>query len=213
MTEVGKVIVAEDGTEHGKDALVLGRVGQVLPGSVVEPLLHGSSCPVAIVPRGLARSEDRLRVLGVAFDGSAEARTALALAGELALRGAATVRVIGVLDAGGTPDGAGVEIQQAASLARASFRDAIHEAAAGLPAEVRALPVVCHGNPVPELLSQCERGVDLLVMGSRGYGPVRSVLLGSTSSMMVRAAGCPVVVVPRPRRRGRPAKAQAQPPD
>ena len=85
-------------------------------------------------------------------------------------------------------------------LGRAGFRDAIHDAAAGLPNEVRALPVVCHGNPVPELLSQCEQGIDLLVMGSRGYGPLRSVLLGSTSSMMIRAARCPVIVVPRPRK-------------
>lgn len=189
-----------------------GALGQVMPGSVVEPMLHGSPCPVAIAPRGLARSEYGLRVLGVAYDDSAEARVALELAGELAAGAAATVRVIGVLDAGEPPPGSGAGIQQVASMARAGLRDAIHEAAAALPPQVRALPVVCRGNPVPELLSQCEQGVDLLVMGSRGYGPVRSVLLGSTSSMMVSAARCPVIVVPRPRKRAAPGGAEAQPP-
>jgi nucleotide-binding universal stress UspA family protein len=175
-------------------------------------MLHGSPCPVAIAPRGLARSDYGLRVLGVAYDDSAEARAALQLAGALATGAAATVRVIGVLDAAEAPAGAGAGIQQVATTARAELRDAIHDAAAALPPQVRAQPVVCRGNPVPELLSQCEQGVDLLVMGSRGYGPVRSVLLGSTSSMMVRAARCPVIVVPRPRKRAAPGGAEAQPP-
>ncbi len=189
-----------------------GAVGQVMPGGVVEPMLHGSPCPVAVAPRGLARSDYGLRVLGVAFDGSAESRAALELAGELALRATATVRVIGVLDSGTPPAGAAGTIQQAASFARADLRDAVHDAAAGLPHEVRALPVVCRGNPVTELVSQCEQGVDLLLMGSRGYGPLRSVLLGSTSSMMIRAARCPVIVVPRPRDGAMPAEGKAQPP-
>ena len=39
--------------------------------------------------------------------------------------------------------------------------------------------------------------VDLLVLGSRGYGPVRGTLLGSVSVAVVRAAPVPVLVVPR----------------
>jgi nucleotide-binding universal stress UspA family protein len=40
--------------------------------------------------------------------------------------------------------------------------------------------------------------LDLLVAGSRGYGPVRSVLVGSVSRALVRDASCPIVVAPRP---------------
>jgi nucleotide-binding universal stress UspA family protein len=36
--------------------------------------------------------------------------------------------------------------------------------------------------------------VDLLVCGSRGYGPVRTLMLGSTSHALVREAACPVLV-------------------
>jgi hypothetical protein len=39
--------------------------------------------------------------------------------------------------------------------------------------------------------------VDLLVCGSRGYGPARRVLLGGVSSRLIRRARLPVAVVPR----------------
>ena len=49
----------------------------------------------------------------------------------------------------------------------------------------------------PERLA-CEAGdLDLLVVGSGGYGPLRAVLLGSISSALVRSAKPPLVVVPR----------------
>ena len=40
--------------------------------------------------------------------------------------------------------------------------------------------------------------LDLLVCGSRGYGPVRSVMLGSVSRALAHSARCPLLVVPRP---------------
>ena len=39
--------------------------------------------------------------------------------------------------------------------------------------------------------------VDVLVCGSRGYGPVRRVLLGGVAARLIRRAAAPVVVVPR----------------
>src|SRR5204863_9729787 len=39
--------------------------------------------------------------------------------------------------------------------------------------------------------------LDLLVVGSRGYGPVRHALLGSVTKKLMVAAACPVLVVPR----------------
>ena len=46
-------------------------------------------------------------------------------------------------------------------------------------------------------LEQFSGDVDLLVCGSRGYGPLGSVLLGGVSRRLVHRAACPVVVVPR----------------
>jgi nucleotide-binding universal stress UspA family protein len=46
-------------------------------------------------------------------------------------------------------------------------------------------------------LVERSRELDLLVVGSRGYGPVRHALLGSVTSELMRTAACPVLVVPR----------------
>jgi nucleotide-binding universal stress UspA family protein len=54
--------------------------------------------------------------------------------------------------------------------------------------------ILC-GDPVDALVAASE-DVELLVCGSRGYGPVRPFLLGGTSHALVRSAACPVVVVP-----------------
>jgi nucleotide-binding universal stress UspA family protein len=39
--------------------------------------------------------------------------------------------------------------------------------------------------------------VDLLIVGSRGYGPVGRLVHGSTSSRLARSAACPLLVLPR----------------
>jgi nucleotide-binding universal stress UspA family protein len=64
----------------------------------------------------------------------------------------------------------------------------------GAALEVRA---VTDGNPAEELASMAEH-LDLLVLGSRAYGPSGRLLSGSTSRQLARRAACPRLVVPRP---------------
>jgi nucleotide-binding universal stress UspA family protein len=64
-----------------------------------------------------------------------------------------------------------------------------------LPAGIKASGVVRDGRASEELLGVTHR-VDLLVLGSRGRGPLRTLLLGSVCDVVVRAAACPVLVVP-----------------
>ena len=47
-----------------------------------------------------------------------------------------------------------------------------------------------------DALAEASGAFGLLVCGSRGYGPVRTLLLGGTSHALVRKAGCAVLVVP-----------------
>src|SRR4029450_13189317 len=61
--------------------------------------------------------------------------------------------------------------------------------------------VTCDGevmvdDPADALLS-ISSNLDLLVMGSRGYGPGLAVLLGGVSRRVTMKARCPVLVVPR----------------
>lgn len=69
-------------------------------------------------------------------------------------------------------------------------------------AAIRVLTVVSPPVALPGVASTlaeaCEEGVDLLLAGSRRYGPVTRVLLGSVSTQLIHKAPCPVMVIPRP---------------
>lgn len=64
-----------------------------------------------------------------------------------------------------------------------------------VPADVVVRPVVLEGEPHRALLEAAE-DADLLVVGSRGRGGFKGLLLGSTSHRIIGRAPCPVVVVP-----------------
>jgi nucleotide-binding universal stress UspA family protein len=177
-----------------------GRVGQVLAGNVALGLLNGLDCPLAVAPAGYADRGPSLRTIGVGFDASPESRAALRAAGELAADAKARVRMIGVsaeygeiapypwaFNWSGTRDG----------VIAGRLQDDLESAAEGLPPAVESSVDVQVGRPAAALAARSEL-LDLLVVGSRGYGPVRRLLLGSVSSELVRSAPCPVLVVPRP---------------
>src|SRR3954470_1749870 len=56
--------------------------------------------------------------------------------------------------------------------------------------------VVELGEPANLLRTVLARGADLAVVGTRGRGPVKAAVFGSVSNAVVKAARCPVVVVP-----------------
>ncbi len=76
---------------------------------------------------------------------------------------------------------------------RENARTALDGALASM-AGVPATGELLEGDTVDELAALDDREIDLLVCGSRGYGPVRRVLLGGVSSRLIRRAACPVVV-------------------
>jgi nucleotide-binding universal stress UspA family protein len=192
-------------SERGEaDLIVLGSthhaaIGSVAPGSVAEHLLQGARCRLTIAPKGYAQEDhsgDRLRVVAVGYDGMAESQAARAAAAALAQKFGASMKVVGV--ATPVPAMGAAAAAQAGAEAGPDFQTRLHDAVAELPPELRALPVLEHGDPVQKLLESAEVGVDLLVLGSRGFGPVMRLLIGSVSSRVIRAAACPVMVVPRP---------------
>lgn len=53
------------------------------------------------------------------------------------------------------------------------------------------------GEPAQQLIEQCEeRDADLLVVGRRGAGVLRRVVVGSVAGHVVNEAPCPVLIVP-----------------
>lgn len=190
--------------ERGEaDLIVLGSthraaIGSVAPGSVAEHLLQGARCGLVIAPKGYGRgdhSRDRLRVVGVGFDGGPESQAALEEAAKLARKFGASMRVVGVE----TPvPASGAAAAALAGQTGIDFQSRLHDVVGDLDPDLRALPILERGDPVEKLLDAAATGLDLLVLGSRGFGPVMRLLIGSVSSRVIRGAPCPVMVVPRP---------------
>jgi nucleotide-binding universal stress UspA family protein len=139
----------------------------------------------------------------VGVDGSDGAREALRFALEEArLRGAAVRAVaawqVPVAAYGGalvSPDPALVD--QLAAEARSAVERALADAG-DLAADADVDTVVREGAPAQVLLEEADDAV-LLVVGSRGLGGFRGLLLGSVSQQCAHHAPCPVVIVPHRR--------------
>jgi nucleotide-binding universal stress UspA family protein len=79
---------------------------------------------------------------------------------------------------------------------RAELEDRLEQAAAPIREDVFVWAEIVPGQTTAALVKRSER-LDLLVLGSRGYGPLSRVLLGSISRRVVSDARCAVLVVPR----------------
>jgi nucleotide-binding universal stress UspA family protein len=65
-----------------------------------------------------------------------------------------------------------------------------------LPDDIDAHARVPLNDPARALVA-ASRDLDVLVLGSRGFGPIGAIWAGSVSSRAMREASCPVIVVPR----------------
>jgi nucleotide-binding universal stress UspA family protein len=188
--------------ETGADLVVVGSthravLGRVFPGSVGERLLHGAPCPVAVSPRRYAgRRHMGVGLIGVGHVDTLDGRMALTEASGLAAELDAAVRVIGVFDLAGRGPG----FPAFHRLAQGEFEEQLVAAAARLPKRIEREAVALEGNPAA-LLAEQGLELDLLVVGSRGYGALGRTLLGGVSAEVMRTAPCPVIVVPRHARR------------
>ena len=139
----------------------------------------------------------------VGVDGSEGARTALRFAlQEARLRGA-DVRVVAAWHGPASMYGGELVPPDPALVAHlgAVARRAVELAleAAGDLADGIALETVVQEGPAARVLLDAAHDADLLVVGSRGLGGFRGLLLGSVSQQCAHHASCPVVIVPHRR--------------
>jgi nucleotide-binding universal stress UspA family protein len=187
-----------------------GQLGRIVPGATVARLLADAPCAVAVAPPGFAGSLEAesewqplrgglddigMRVVGVGFDGSPAAAEALRIAADLAAPNGAALRVYTVARNYAQPPGANGRggMPTEAEL----LNQALHDAVGDLPPEVRAQPVFIRGFAAPELIDAVKLGVDLLVLGSRGGGPIRRTFRHSVSDAILAEANCPVLISPK----------------
>ena len=169
----------------------LGATKNFLLGTVLGTVLHQSPCPVAVVPPELHASTGRI-VVGV--DGSESSSAALLWAADEAARSSADLCVVHAWEYpyGFTNEGlgrgmafaevdAGIVLEKAVDLARDRMTGTV-------------VGELIEGGPTQALLDTSTTA-DLIIVGSRGRGGFRSMLLGSVAQAVSARAQCPVVVV------------------
>lgn len=187
-----------DLAEHEQADLIVvgsthhGLIGRVLTGAVAAQLLQGAPCGVMVAPRGWSEREHTgLGLIGVGYDGSDEARMAIARAEDLARAFGAKLRVITIAPYIG-PHG---EFAPTEDL-RPNYAEIVKQGVRAVSDDVETERALLQGRAATELALQGVE-LDLLVLGSRGYGPLRRTLVGSVSGEVARTVPCPVLVVPR----------------
>ena len=187
--------------KHSRRTGVIARLG-----STAEEIVRSSPTPVLLVTE---EPDAEPRVLLAAVNDSHVAPWVVQWARFLAERFGASVNATNVvgasvftsalasIDAGGEaaetmPESAGNEPLRTADDWLSRF--------AGHDADRRPLHVdLMFGDPAEEIIAAAGRmHADMIVMGSRGLGRLRSAILGSVASAVLRSAPCPVLVIREP---------------
>jgi nucleotide-binding universal stress UspA family protein len=201
--EIVSVVAATPGAglhrqaeEQGADLLVVGScgrsaLGRAMLGDDTRAALNGAPCAVAIATRGYATSPRLIAKVGVAYNGSPESESALASARELAAPLEASVYALEVVS---LPSYAftGVIAPPMGDSIDALLTEAKERM--GQLADVQGDAVY---GIAGEELAAFGNGLDLLVVGSRGYGPIKRLVLGSTSAYLEHHARCSLLVLVR----------------
>src|ERR1041385_3272604 len=187
----------EQAEEQGADLLVLGTcrhgiVGRAVLGNDTRAAINGAPCAIAVAPLAYAEHPRPFQTIGVGYDGSPESEAALETAKQLAQRTRAQVRARKVVSVPYTgflgPIGGGLDEMIEGADEKMNDRPGVQgDAVYGIAAEELAV-----------FGSEC----DLLVVGSRRYGPLRRVMFGSTSTNPQSPSRGPLLILPRGTRYG-----------
>lgn len=181
--ETGTLVQVMLDYEKRADLVVLGQRGEHakwsggMLGSSVERMVRASIKPCLVTPEKFQPIKHML----IACDGSVESNKALHAGIDLAVALGTEVTIVTVCQH---------ETEDAASKV---LQDARQQA---LDRKLQADAQLVHGNPEAEILNQCEKvHADLIVMGAYGHTRIRELILGSTTSHVLRKATVPVLLV------------------
>lgn len=182
--------------ENRADLVVVGScgrsaLGRAMVGDDTRAALNGAPCAVAIAARGYATHPSPLAKVGVAYNGSPESEAALARARELAAGGGVAVHALEVVS---LPSYAFTGI---VSPPLGDSLDAMLNEAKERMGKLQDVQGDAVYGLAGEELAAFGSQLDLLVVGSRGYGPIKRLVLGSTSAYLERHARCSLLVLVR----------------
>ncbi len=166
-----------------------GLIGRVLMQEDTQRALNGAPCAVAVAPAAYAQRSPALTEIGVGYDASPESQHALATARRFAAERGVKLSAFEAIalpassfSAAGPIDNSILALVEQARQRIASLGDIEPHAAYGEAAEE---------------LTVYSASLDLLFVGSRGYGPLGRLMRGSTAGQLARTARCPLIVLTR----------------
>ena len=188
--------LAED--EHAQ-IVVLGSRGSREISSDSQRLLQGAPCAIAVAPAGFREHGGPIGRVIVGYDGAGEAEAALDTGIALARELGAALRVISALEHLGGLSMVGYGAGQAAIAheLRSAAEDTLATALGAVPDDIEHSGAVVDGEAADVLREESDGPSDLVVVGSRAYGRLGQVLLGSVSGGLVRNPKMPVLAMPR----------------
>jgi nucleotide-binding universal stress UspA family protein len=148
--------------------------GGAILGTTAQSVVRRSGKPVFVTPKQFREINN----MAVAYDGSAPAHKALKLASELSARTGWPLSVVIIA----TDRSVGEKISKQAEEFLSSFK-------------INGATLILQGKEDKELLEFVRKEtVDLLVMGAFGHNRLRELLVGSTTSSVIRKSPIPVLL-------------------
>jgi nucleotide-binding universal stress UspA family protein len=206
---VHEEILAQLSAMHA-DVLVIGTHGRagfqrLFLGSVTEKVIRKATCPTLVVPPRApdvpAGAPIQFRRILCAVDFSESSLEALARAINMAQEADAQLTLLHVVEFAQVlaeePTMPALDLSRVRAAAAADARRKLHEL---IPEQARTYCTVdtaaVEGRAYREILRQAiDRQSDLIVMGVHGRGPLDLMVFGSTTHHVIRASGCPVLIV------------------
>ena len=203
--------IAKAAEKTGADLIVMGSRGQsalkgLFFGSVSNGVLAQTKCPMLVIRGKVPTEGDALRV-GIAVDGSKFGRAAVRYAiKHVSLFGTGAnfylLNVVSDYAGAVMPDMAGMALpalseEEVLDLQREEFNEAVEPLRPLLAkAAVKTKEVCLVGNPGDEIAAFAKkRKLDIIVMGSHGYGRFKSAIMGSTATRIAASGDVPLLVI------------------
>ena len=199
-------------TKDDVDLLVMGSHGHsalrgLLVGSVTHAVLAQTTTPILILRHRETPAADSLK-LGIAVDGSKFGREAVKYVirhrGLFGARPQITlIHVVADFAGALMPDMAGIALPAYSEQDIRAMQKKAFEAAVGPvrklfdKAGLKAAEVCLAGNPGDEIAAYAKKKLDLLVMGSHGYGAFKAAVMGSVATRVAHSSDVPLLLVRR----------------
>lgn len=180
---------------HYADVLVIGShrrglIGRVFVDDDTRDALNCAPCAVAVAPTGYEERTTAVSEIGVGYNASPESGHALSVARELAVARGAKLSAFEAITLPAyffsAPTAPVIETIDAY----------VDEARARIAALGDVEAHAAYGTAAEEL-TVYSASLDMLFVGSRGYGPLGRLMHGSTSRRLSRTARCPLIVLTR----------------